>query len=134
MTVSDPCRAIEVNPAGKIVWQAPLPGKGYEAIRLPEGNTLVSTGGDARVIELSPDGRIVFAAGGKQAHPTLGLDWLSGFDRLQNGNIVVANWLGHGKVGAGPHLVEFDRNNRVVWKWEDHQQAATVTNVLVLNP
>ncbi len=132
MTVSDPCRAIEVDPQGTIVWQAPLPDKGYKAIRLPNGNTMASTGGDATIIEFDRSGRTVFAAGGKKAHPALGLDWFSGFDLLPNGNIVVVNWLGHGKLGQGPHLVEFDRNNRLVWKWDDHQQAAAVTNVLVL--
>ena len=70
----------------------------------------------------------------KQAHPQLGLDWFSGFQLLPDGHVLAANWLGHGKQGTGPHLVEFDRGNRVVWKWEDHQQAATITNVLVLDP
>jgi len=132
LTVSDPCRAVEVDPRGKVVWQAALPGKGYEAVRLANGNTLVSTGGEASVVELDPAGRTVFTAGGKRAHPGLGLDWASGFDRLANGNVLLANWLGHGKLGTGPHLAEFDAQNRLVWKWEDHQQAGTITNVLLL--
>jgi outer membrane protein assembly factor BamB len=133
LTVSDPCRVIEVGPQGKIVWQAALPGKGYKAIRLANGNTLVSTGGEATVIELNPAGQAVRTVGGKKDHPALGLDWSSGFDLLPDGNILMANWLGHGKQGTGAHLVEFDRNNRVVWKWDNHQQAATITNVLVLD-
>ncbi|MGO8750479.1 MAG: PQQ-binding-like beta-propeller repeat protein [Thermoguttaceae bacterium] len=132
MTVSGPCRAIEVDREGKIVWQAPLSDKGYKAVRLANGNTMASTGGTATVVEFDRSGRAVFTAGGKKAHPSLGLDWFSGFDLLPNGNIVVANWLGHGKFGQGPHLVEFDRNNRLVWKWEDHRQAAAITNVLVV--
>jgi outer membrane protein assembly factor BamB len=133
LTVSDPCRVIEVAPQGKIVWQAALPGKGYKAVRLANGNTLVSTGGEATVIELNPTGQVVLTVGGKKAHPALGLDWSSGFELLPDGNILVANWLGHGKQGTGAHVVEFDRNKRVVWKWENHQQAATITNVLVLD-
>jgi len=133
LTVAGPCRVVEVDRQGKTVWQAPLPGKGYKAVRLANGNTLVSTGGPVTVIEVNPAGDTVRTAGGKQAHPGLGLDWSSGFDVLPNGNIVIANWLGHGKMGTGPHLVEFDRDNKLVWKWEDHQQAATVTNVLILD-
>ncbi|MCY2996142.1 MAG: hypothetical protein NTY19_51085 [Planctomycetota bacterium] len=131
LTVSGPCRVIEVDLQGQMVWQASLPDKGYKAVRLPNGNTLVSTGGAVTVVELNPAGQEVFVAGGKKSHPNQGLDWFSGFDGLPNGNLVVANWLGHGQQGRGPHLVEFDRQNRVVWKWEDHQLAATITNVLV---
>jgi hypothetical protein len=133
LTVSAPCRAIEVDPHGHIAWQAKLPDKGYKAVRLPNGNTLASTGGAVTVVELNPAGEQVLAVGGKPHHPQLGLDWFSGFDLLPNGNIVVANWLGHGKQGTGVHVVEFDRDNRVVWKWDDREQAATVTNVLVLD-
>lgn len=133
MTVADPCRVVEVDGRGKIAWQAPLPGKGYEAVRLPNGRTMVSTGGALTVIELDPAGKVTLTVGGQKAHPDLGLGWFSGFDLLPNGHIVVANWLGHGKQGKGPHVVEFDRNNRLVWKWEDYRQAATVTNVLVLD-
>jgi hypothetical protein len=131
LTVSGPCRAIEVDVQGQITWQASLPNKGYKAVRLPNGNTLVSTGGALTVVEFNPVGREVASVGGRNSHPNLGLDWFSGFDYLPNGNLVVANWLGHGKQGTGPHLVEFDRQNRMIWKWEDHLLAATVTNVLV---
>jgi hypothetical protein len=133
LTVSAPCRAIEVDPHGHIVWQAGLPDKGYKAVRLPNGNTLASTGGAVTVVELNPAGEQVRAVGGKQHHPQLGLDWFSGFDLLPNGNIVVANWLGHGKQGTGVHVVEFDGDNRAVWKWDDREQAATITNVLVVD-
>ena len=133
MTVSGPSRAIEVDAAGKVVWQATFPGKGYKASRLANGNTMVSTGGQVTLVELDPAGKIVFSVGGKTAHPGLGLDWFSGFDVLPNGNWVAANWLGHGKLGTGPHLVEFDRSNRLVWKWEDHKRAGAVTNLLMLD-
>lgn len=133
MTVSHPSRAIEVDASGRVVWQAAFPGKGYKAARLANGNTMVSTGGEVTLVELDPAGKIVFSVGGKKAHPALGLDWFSGFDMLPNGNWVAANWLGHGKLGTGPHLVEFDRNNRLVWKWEDHSRAGAVTNLLMLD-
>jgi len=102
-------------------------------VRLPNGSTLVSTGGAVTVVEMNPAGEQVGFVGGKPNHPQLGLDWFSGFDLLPNGNLVVANWLGHGKQGTGVHLVEFDQQNRVVWKWDDHERAATVTNVLVVD-
>jgi hypothetical protein len=84
------------------------------------------------VVELNVAGEIVSFVGGKQEHPELGLDFCSGWDLLPCGNIVMANWLGHNKHGAGPHLIEFSRDNEVVWSWADHEVATQVTNVKML--
>ncbi|MBT3198831.1 MAG: DUF1080 domain-containing protein [Phycisphaerales bacterium] len=59
------------------------------------------------------------------------LDCFSGFDTLKNGNVVVANWLGHGNQGKGKHLIEFDKKNKVIWTWGDHKTAKVLTNVLL---
>ncbi len=134
LTVTKPDRVVQVDADGRVTWQAPLPGKGYKAVRLPSGNTLVSTGGAVSVIELDRQGQVVTSRGTQAAHPDARLLWFSGFDLAANGNLVAANWLGHGKEGQGPHLVEFDRTNRLVWSWEDHQAAQRVTNVLLLDP
>ena len=45
----------------------------------------------------------------------------------------MANWLGHGKQGKAPHLIEFSPNNKVVWTWANHKTARQVTNVLLLD-
>jgi hypothetical protein len=33
---------------------------------------------------------------------------------------------------VGPHLIEFDRNNKIVWTWTDHERAQMIHNSLVL--
>jgi len=132
LTASRPYRAVEVDAKGAIVWSAKLPSKGYKAARLPDGRTVAGAGGAVTVLTFDKAGKVVATVGGKDKHPTLGLDFCSGFDRLANGNIVMANWLGHGKEGKGVHLAEFDADNRVVWTWADHKAAKSVTNVLVL--
>jgi hypothetical protein len=132
LTVTGPNRVVEVDPRGKTIWEVRLPGKGYKAIRLPGGTTMVSTATARLVVELDPDGKTVWSAGGREKHPGVVFDCFSGFDRLESGNVVVANWLGHGNHGKGPHLIEFDRSNRIVWQWADHAAARQVTNVLVI--
>ncbi len=109
-----------------------LPGKGYLGLIQPGGSILASTGHDVSIVRLDSDGGQKVVAGGK-AHSESGLLWFSGFDVLDNGNIVVANWCGHGHAGEGPHLIEFHTDNRIVWKWADHQAAMQVTNVLILD-
>jgi len=134
LTVAKPNRVIEIDPRGKIVWQAKIPGKGYKAVRLPCGNTLVSTAGAAVIVELDADGKTVSSVGGKKNHPKILLDCFSGFHTLKNGNVVVANWLGHGNMGkGGQHLIEFDRKNKVVWTWGDYKAAKVITNMLLLD-
>ena len=133
LTVVGPYRVIEMDAKGKVVWQAKIPGKGYKAVRLPCGNTLVSTAGAVVIVELDADGKTVSSVGGRKEHPKLLLDCFSGFDTLANGNLVVANWLGHGNIGKGQHLIEFDRKNKVVWTWGDHKAAKAITNMLLLD-
>ena len=135
LNLGGPHRAVEIDPTGKTVWTYTLPkgAKGYKVQRLSNGNTLVSTGGLASVIEVDAAGKTVATFGGKAAHPDAGLDFASGFDRLDNGNVVIANWLGHGSHPKSPHVVEFDRNNKLVWSWGDHTLAKVATNVMILD-
>lgn len=134
LTLTDPYRIVVVDREGKVLRTVPLEGKGYEVLEQPDGHLLATTGGTCTVTELDWEGKVYTRWGGKTVHPDARLDWFSGFVPLPDGHILTTNWLGHGKVGTGPHLVEFDRENHLVWQWEDHQLAAQVTNVLVLDP
>lgn len=126
-------RVVEVDAAGAKVWDAPLPGKGYVAERLANGDTLAATGEDARLIELDPAGATVHERGGTNAFPDLGLVWFSGFELLDSDVAVCANWFGHDTSLPGPHLVALDADNHLVWSWADRTAAVQVTNVLVLD-
>lgn len=128
-----PKAVIEVSRDGEVVKSLPLPDKGYMAIRRDDGSTVATSGGEARIVILDTDGNLLSYVGGKTDHPQLGLDFCSGWDRLPSGHFVMANWLGHGKQGTGPHLVEFSTDNKVVWTWEDYEMARQVTNVLMLD-
>ena len=123
---------LETDMAGRVICKTSLPDKGYRAHEMNNGNVLVSIGDSVKVIEIDAEGKIVRFAGGREKHEDAGLDFFSGFDVLANGNIIVANWLGHGKQGTAPHLFEFDGKNDIVWSWDDHKKAKQVTNVLVL--
>jgi len=128
-----PKAIIEVNQKGEIIKEISLKDKGYKALPLENGNYL-NTGGDSvKIVEVNDAGEILSFVGGKTEHPSLNLDYCSGWDMLSNGNIVMCNWLGHGKHGTAPHLIEFTDGNKAVWNWEDHKTARQVTNVLFLD-
>jgi hypothetical protein len=137
-------KVFEVNATGAIVWQQLLyGGKGYVANRLANGNTQASMGpvgdlyqpgkDDNKVLQISSTGAVVKFWGGMAKHPTAQLRKFSGYSVVPgSGNILVANWLGDGNIGTGPHAVEFDASNNLVWSWKNFSAAQTVTNLLVV--
>lgn len=124
--------AIEVDGAGKIVWEAAIPGSADDVDRLENGLTVVPTGSGGTALYLDHDGKVVATRGGKEAHPDLKIHWFAATQTLPNGNLVVANWLGHKPGLSGPHVLEFDAANKAVWRWADATRVQTLHNVLVL--
>lgn len=127
-------KVLDVDRDGKVVWEAALPGKGYVAERQADGSTIATVGAECLVVRLGKDGKVIETAtlGGKDKHPRARLQWFSGMHLLPGGDVVVANWLGHGKTAAGPDVVRFSPDNKLVWQWEDHAAVKMATNVLVL--
>jgi len=88
-------KVIEVSPDKKIVWTYSVPFP-YLATRLPNGNTLISSGdgyGSPRgwyVIEVDPAGKTVWKYGGQDAPKDQQLKFPSGHLRLANGNTLIS--------------------------------------------
>ena len=120
----------EVDGEGKVVWEyTGMPNVG-DAIRLPNGNTLISCGTQKRVIEVTPDKQIVWEFGPADA-PELNLTWLFTTQILKNGNLVISNFL-RGQEGKGAHVFEVTREKKVVWKYDDHSVVKSLTMARVL--
>jgi hypothetical protein len=134
MTCGDPSKksAIETDPAGKIVWEVPLPGPADDIDRLEDGLTVAPTGSGGTALYIDKSGKVVATRGGKDSHPDLKINWFAATQTLKNGNLVVANWLGHKPGLTGPHAIEFDSSNKAVWTWEDSKRVQTLHNVLVI--
>jgi hypothetical protein len=97
----------------------------FHAVRLPNGNTLVSDGNgkDGRLLtEYAPDDSIVWALTGEDLEAAgLRVNMVCGFQRLADGNTVVSN-VKHGKISLGakggetPKVFEVTPDKKVVWK------------------
>jgi hypothetical protein len=126
----------EYDPEGKVVWQAAAPGGPHSVVRLPDGNTLISSadrsGAPPRVFEVTPDGRTVWEVRDGDLRG-ISLKFMAGLHRLPNGNTVMSNWLGHGQLGKAPHLIEVTRDKGVVWTFADHQAMKTISSVQILD-
>lgn len=127
----------EYDPQGKIVTSIPAPGGVHSAIRLSNGNTLVAScdmksESGPRVFEVDPCGKTVWEVKNGDL-PGINLAFIAGLQRLPNGNTIVSNWLGHGKLGTAPHLIEITRDKQVKWTFADHQAFKTISSVQLLD-
>ncbi|HJT78743.1 MAG TPA: hypothetical protein VJ739_16180, partial [Gemmataceae bacterium] len=78
-------------------------------------NTLIAAGNGNRVIEVSPQGKVVWSIEHDEL-PGIRLAWVTTLQVLPDGNVIVGN------CHAGPdnpQLFEVTRGKRVVWSFKD---------------
>ncbi len=84
-------------------------------MRLPNGHTMIAGGNNNCVLEVTPEGKIVWSIGHDEL-PGIRLAWVTTLQLLPNGNLIVGN------THAGPdnpQLFEVTREKKVVWTWKD---------------
>ena len=123
----------EYDADGKTIWEYPHVTNVYEALRLPSGNTLIGCGTAKRVIEVTPDKKIVWELKAADV-PELNLTWITSLQVLKNGNLAIGNFL-RGQEGKGAHAFEVthDEAKKVVWKYANHDIVKSITMVRVLD-
>lgn len=107
----------------------------FNALRLENGNTLIATGNGHSVLEVNPQGAVVWQV---QQHdlPGVTLAWTTTLEVLPEGHLLIGNC--HAGVGQ-PQLIEINRNKEVIWTfydWDllgDATAASTVIPVLDLS-
>ena len=122
----------EYAPDGTVVWTFKTPGGPHSVTRLANGNTLIACGdnGTPCLIEVTPEGKTVWEVSNKDL-PDAPLKFLTGFHKLPNGNVLISNWVGHGKFGTAPHLLEVTPEKKIVWTFADHATFKTISTVQV---
>ncbi|MBX7259411.1 MAG: arylsulfotransferase family protein [Candidatus Hydrogenedentes bacterium] len=125
----------EYDPAGKIVFEVPAPSGPHSAIRLPNGNTLIACGDlkkSPKVFEVDTNGKTVWEI--KQDElPGISLKFMTGLQRLPNGNTVLTNWVGHGEFGKAPAIIEVTPDKKIVWTFQDDKTMKTISSIQVLD-
>jgi len=125
----------EYNADGKMVMEFPVKGGPHSVVRLPDGNTLVACSdhnGEPKVIEFDPSGKIVWQVL-KNDLPGIELKFMTGLQRLPNGNTVMTNWLGHNQFGKAPHAIEVTRDKKVVWTYSDSSFIQTMSSIQLID-
>jgi len=126
----------EYDAAGKMVREIPAAGGPHSAVRLPNGNTLISCAdraGGSRVFEVNQNNQTVWQVRGDEL-PGVSLRFMAGLERLPNGNTLMCNWLGHrNQLGQTADLIEVTPDKNVVWKFYGGRQIKTISSSLVLD-
>lgn len=125
----------EYDPKGAVVFEIAAPGGARSAARLPNGNTVVTCGDlkkASMIFEADRDGKTVWKVEHDEL-PGAPLKLAAGFQRLPNGNTVLANFIGHGALGQAPHLIEVTPDKKVVWTFQDHATMKSISSVQLLD-
>jgi hypothetical protein len=121
----------EYNAQGRVLRQFPSAPSPIAALRLPNGNTLISAGG--AVTEYDRDNHIVWRVDSTWL-PGIEFGILAGLQRLPNGNTIVCNWNTRDtgdRIGA--HLFEVTPDKRIVWQVTG-QHIGQVAQCQILTP
>ncbi len=129
----------EIDSTGKKIWEANVGGSPYQAVRMPGGNTIVSTGYGAQIVVVDKNSKVIrkFPENPKDASLTaVKPNFFGGFQVLENGNVVVTNWQGHGSGmgSSGVQLLEFDSTGIIVSGWKQNASyISSLHGVIVLD-
>lgn len=131
-------RIREGSRAGTYLREYPVEGfyHAWKSLRLPNGNLLVTAGYGAFVVELDANGKILRKFGGKEQVPeSVRAFFYAMFQLLPNGNLMLANWQGHGPGfgSSGVQLLEFNPTGDLVWTWSKPDLISSLQGVLVLD-
>lgn len=112
-------RVMEYTPDGRSVWgvKAETP---WQAVRLRNGNTLISGGNSGYVREIDRAGKTVWEID-KNDLPGFPLAEVREVTRLANGNTLIANDAADADKNGAAQLIEVTPDKKVVWALRDYR-------------
>ena len=104
----------EYRPDGTTAWEKKTKALAFAAVRLPGGNTMVSS--LDQVTEYDPEGREVWEFR-KGDVPGVLIQNMTGIQVLPGGNLVAGCYGAYTKEGEGTGMFEVTRDKRLVWRY-----------------
>ncbi len=104
----------EYRPDGGTAWEKKTKGLAFAAVRLANGNTLISS--LDQVTEYDKDGAEVWEFK-KDDLPGVAIRNMTGIQALPNGNVVIGCYAAYDKDGSGTGMLEVTRDKRLVWRY-----------------
>lgn len=107
----------------------------WAAVRLKNGNTLISGNQHGYIREVNPQGQVVWEIN-KNDLPRISLYTVQEVDRLDNGNTLINNWAGsipQDRCPTAVQLIEVMPDKKVVWALRDWQVLGPASSTQLLD-
>lgn len=104
----------EYRPDGSTAWEKQTKALAFAAVRLPNGNTMISSLN--QLTEYDKDGNEVWEFK-KDELPGVTIQNMTGIQVLPNGNVVTGCYSAYTKEGAGTGMLEITRDKKLVWRY-----------------
>jgi len=127
-------KVVEYDKTGKEIWSVPAPSA-WAAVRLKNGNTLISGNQHGYVREVNKKGETVWEIN-KNDLPGIPLYTVQEVSRLKNGNTLINNWSGSRPLAEWPEvvqLIEVTRDKKVVWALRDWKTLGPASSTQLLD-
>jgi len=122
-------RVVEYDKKFNEVWSYDVLSP-WAAVRLRNGNTLITDEKDVKTFEVTPDKKIVWQITPSDLPPQYRYENSQSATRLADGNTIICS---RGGSGQGPQLVEVTPSKKVVWVLQDWTHFGPATAVQILN-
>ena len=127
-------KVVEYTLDGKPIWSVDAPSA-WAAVRLANGNTLISGNQHGYVREVNPKGETVWEIQ-KDDLPGIPLYTVQEVSRLANGNTLINNWSGSlpaDQMQIGVQLIEVTPDKKVVWALKDWKTLGPASSTQLLD-
>jgi hypothetical protein len=122
-------RVVEYDKDFNEIWSYDVPTP-WAAIRLKNGNTLITDEHDVTTFEVTPDKKIVWQISPADIPAEYRYENSQSATRLANGDTILCS---RGGSNQGPQLVEVTRDKKVVWVLQDWTHFGPATAVQILD-
>jgi hypothetical protein len=127
-------KVVEYDKDGREIWSCDAPSV-WAAVRLKNGNTLLSGNQRGYVREVNKQGKTVWEIN-KDDLPGFPLFTVQEVSRLANGNTLINNWAGSAPQDQWKHvfqLIEVTRDKKVVWALRDWENLGPASSTQLLD-
>jgi hypothetical protein len=127
-------KVVEYTWSGRELWTVNAPSA-WAAVRLKNGDTLISGNQHGYVREVDPEGKTVWEID-RTDLPGITLYTVQELDRLANGNTVICNWPGELPLSEWPkavQVIEVTPNKQVVWFLRDFEDLGPASTIQLLD-
>jgi hypothetical protein len=127
-------KVVEYDAEGKEMWSVEAPSA-WGAVRLKNGNTLISGNQHGYVREVNREGKTVWEIN-KNDLPGIPLYTVQEVSRLANGNTLINNWAGSLPLEKWPEtvqLIEVTPDKKLVWALRDWSKLGPASSTQLLD-